>query len=90
MKIGRNDPCICGSGKKYKKCCLIAKPIPYTDDEGIHYISEGPPPSKEEVENMTKQYQENIRNSPLWDQLVEEHGLEKAEEILKECKAKVD
>lgn len=20
-KIGRNDPCICGSGKKYKKCC---------------------------------------------------------------------
>jgi hypothetical protein len=22
MKIGRNDPCHCGSGKKYKKCCL--------------------------------------------------------------------
>ena len=21
QKIGRNDPCICGSGKKYKKCC---------------------------------------------------------------------
>ncbi|GAG14309.1 unnamed protein product, partial [marine sediment metagenome] len=21
MKIGRNDPCPCGSGKKYKKCC---------------------------------------------------------------------
>lgn len=21
VKIGRNDPCICGSGKKYKKCC---------------------------------------------------------------------
>ncbi len=21
-KIGRNDPCICDSGKKYKKCCL--------------------------------------------------------------------
>jgi SEC-C motif-containing protein len=20
-KTGRNDPCICGSGKKYKKCC---------------------------------------------------------------------
>lgn len=20
--IGRNDPCLCGSGKKYKKCCL--------------------------------------------------------------------
>jgi preprotein translocase subunit SecA len=22
-KIGRNDPCVCGSGKKYKKCCGI-------------------------------------------------------------------
>ncbi|MFQ5770864.1 MAG: SEC-C metal-binding domain-containing protein, partial [bacterium] len=21
-KIGRNNPCPCGSGKKYKKCCL--------------------------------------------------------------------
>lgn len=21
QKIGRNDPCTCGSGKKYKKCC---------------------------------------------------------------------
>ncbi len=21
-KIGRNDACHCGSGKKYKKCCL--------------------------------------------------------------------
>jgi len=21
-KIGRNDPCSCGSGKKYKNCCM--------------------------------------------------------------------
>jgi uncharacterized protein YchJ len=21
MKVGRNEPCRCGSGKKYKKCC---------------------------------------------------------------------
>jgi hypothetical protein len=20
-KVGRNDPCSCGSGKKFKKCC---------------------------------------------------------------------
>lgn len=20
-RVGRNDPCVCGSGKKYKKCC---------------------------------------------------------------------
>jgi preprotein translocase subunit SecA len=22
QKVGRNEPCPCGSGKKYKKCCL--------------------------------------------------------------------
>ncbi len=30
-KVGRNDPCPCGSGKKYKKCCLehrAASPVP--------------------------------------------------------------
>ena len=21
-KVGRNEPCPCGSGKKFKKCCL--------------------------------------------------------------------
>lgn len=24
MKTGRNEPCPCGSGKKYKKCCINA------------------------------------------------------------------
>lgn len=24
MTVGRNDPCPCGSGKKYKRCCLLA------------------------------------------------------------------
>ena len=22
IKVGRNDPCPCGSGKKYKNCCI--------------------------------------------------------------------
>jgi hypothetical protein len=26
-KLGRNDPCSCGSGKKYKKCCLAANEV---------------------------------------------------------------
>lgn len=25
-KIGRNDPCPCGSGKKFKKCCVDQPP----------------------------------------------------------------
>ncbi len=27
-KIGRNEPCPCGSGKKYKQCCLGKEPPP--------------------------------------------------------------
>src|SRR5690606_5251705 len=26
-RIGRNDPCPCGSGKKYKACCLKRQPV---------------------------------------------------------------
>jgi hypothetical protein len=36
--IGRNDPCSCGSGKKYKKCCLLTAGVPsgaYTDAERV-------------------------------------------------------
>lgn len=27
-KLGRNDPCRCGSGKKYKSCCFIKDNTP--------------------------------------------------------------
>jgi preprotein translocase subunit SecA len=27
-KVGRNDPCPCGSGKKYKRCCLLKETQP--------------------------------------------------------------
>jgi preprotein translocase subunit SecA len=26
-KIGRNDPCPCGSGQKYKKCCMLKETV---------------------------------------------------------------
>jgi len=37
MKIGRNDPCFCGSGEKFKKCCgsthpQILKSLPFNED----------------------------------------------------------
>lgn len=39
MKIGRNDPCSCNSGKKYKKCC-IDKPhmLPVGDSHPFHNL----------------------------------------------------
>lgn len=38
MKPGRNDPCPCGSGKKYKQCCLQAQEAPQTEDFLWHQI----------------------------------------------------
>jgi hypothetical protein len=34
-KTGRNDPCPCGSGKKYKQCCLVAARAPEGPDNLI-------------------------------------------------------
>lgn len=32
MKAGRNDPCPCGSGEKYKKCCLLKEDAVRTEE----------------------------------------------------------
>jgi len=37
MPVGRNDPCPCGSGKKYKRCCIDAASAE-TYPEKIHPI----------------------------------------------------
>jgi len=37
VSIGRNDLCSCGSGKKYKKCCL-PRSNPHVVCENTHYI----------------------------------------------------
>lgn len=29
-QVGRNDPCPCGSGKKYKKCCMLKNAVSIT------------------------------------------------------------
>lgn len=28
-RVGRNEPCPCGSGKKFKKCCLLSEDTPH-------------------------------------------------------------
>lgn len=43
MKPGRNQPCPCGSGKKYKKCCYLKKGI----ESNFHFEEEE---EEEEIE----------------------------------------
>ncbi len=45
MRIGRNDRCPCGSGRKYKKCCInkpkheLLKNIPTKKEDGDRFFS---------------------------------------------------
>ncbi len=52
-KIGRNDPCPCGSGKKYKKCHLVqtkASPSPFVFNQAGAKTSPSPGPNTDESE----------------------------------------
>jgi len=80
--------------KKRKRKTVLTKinkqVISHEDENGIHFLMQGPEPSSEMMEELTKKYQENIRNSPLWEIMVSEFGPEKAEEVLKKFQAKIE
>ena len=40
-------------------------------------------------ELLTKNFQAELRNSPIWDEMVAEYGEQKAEKILKQCKGEL-
>jgi hypothetical protein len=61
----------------------------WLDEDGIHALLPGTPPDQQALERMTRAYQEQIRQSPMWDEMVREFGLQKAEALLKQCRAKL-
>jgi hypothetical protein len=54
-KLGRNDPCPCGSGKKYKHCCLSAEANQVANDR-----SEAVPRA---IEWLMTKYGESVREA---------------------------
>ncbi len=68
---------------------LPAGTIHWQDEGGLHFLTPGLPPSSEKLAEMTKEYQLNIRNSPLFNEWVRQYDLKKAEEILKECRVEL-
>src|SRR5262245_54994975 len=59
MKTGRNEPCPCGSGKRFKKCCLGAA----KSDVRRGSMSERDPAFSAQARAMLRQHQaaENVR-----------------------------
>lgn len=68
---------------------LPAGTVSWQDDGGVHFLTPGLPPSPEIVAEMTKEYHRNIKNSPLWEDWVRQFGLQKAEDMLKECRVEI-
>jgi len=67
-KIGRNDPCPCGSGKKYKKCCMGKI------DEDILL-------GKNEIMENTKRFFDDFWNYDMVNEMETEEILEILKEI---------
>ncbi len=75
--------------KRKKPASAQQEGINWLDEEGMHFIQPGQPPTEEELEAMTKTYQEKIRNSPLWPEIVAQLGEEEAEKALQGCRAEL-
>jgi hypothetical protein len=76
--------------KKLRRGGVADGPLMWASEEGVHALEHGQPPTAVEVAAMASAYQERIRKSPLWDQMVKEFGEQKAEEMLKEFTVKID
>ena len=85
-KPGRNDPCPCGSGKKYKKCCLprdeaarrqeeAARPRVKTEDGEKPYVAELRPDLDDEVDRLMQRLEsgEGRAVEPELKALLEKH-----------------
>ena len=64
IQVGRNERCPCGSGKKYKRCCLVplVETNPDVDDflifggGGLHFLDKG---EFEEIVASVREYAES-------------------------------
>ena len=72
-KFGRNDPCPCGSGKKYKKCCLIETYIAIGKEDSIR---------ERLVQELMVFFEKNYKHTlghahfMFWDEFIPEEHLE--------------
>lgn len=81
MNLGRNDPCHCGSGKKYKKCHLDADQRNRVGMRQAQPESE-PPPAFAAVKNLPKQLRRLSEKGPAKDRKEFGELLSKTEPVL--------
>jgi tetratricopeptide (TPR) repeat protein len=67
-KIGRNDPCPCGSGKKYKRCCLAVDRAAMQrppDPEPARLVPTSAPDDLEDLDSLSNRVVERIAQGRL-------------------------
>jgi hypothetical protein len=62
---------------------------PWLRSDGLHALVSRSTPLPEMLDDMTLRYQKEIRNSPLWDEMVREFGEEEAERVLREFRVEI-
>ena len=73
--------------KKVKTNSLSSSP--WLSEDGIHMMMPSKDMSKDQIEALTLKYQENIRKSEIWGQLVQQYGKDEAEKLLKEFRVEM-
>jgi hypothetical protein len=61
----------------------------WMDEEGLHALIPGEPPPEEFFQLWSENFQKELRNSPLWDEMMAKFGQEEAEKLLKQCQMKL-
>ena len=67
--LGRNDRCHCGSGKKYKQCCLVADEAAIQEARAKQAAAEPPaekPADGEESSPQQHKTQQHARTQQPW------------------------
>ncbi|WBA14896.1 YecA family protein [Salinivibrio proteolyticus] len=66
MKLGRNDPCHCGSGKKFKRCCMggVSKQHAQVVDDAETMLANNPGMSIDELNAVLQRQVQDRNNQP--------------------------
>ena len=59
--VGRNDPCPCGSGKKYKKCCQAKEPVVRDNAAAQHPPQNAAPPGPMMLDALSNKVLDEIQ-----------------------------
>ena len=76
--------------KKERREGADAGPLMWGSEDGVHALGVGQSPTLLKTAAMTEAYQQRVRKSPLWDKMVKAFGEQKATEMLKEFRVKID